>query len=106
MTKEMGVWSLETIPFIVKDEHTGALVESLLVSLINSINHGINNALTTQANIRPTKYTKPLSSLLIIEPKVNKHTIRKGANRKNKYNIEFKFNSILSIQWVYKMFIL
>lgn len=100
MTKEMGVWS-ETIPFIVKDEHTGALFESLLAPPTSFITNA-----AAMAVIRPTKYTKPLSSLLIIEPKVNKHTIRKGANRKNKYNIEFKFNSILSIQWVYKMFIL
>jgi hypothetical protein len=42
----------------------------------------------------------------MIEPKVNKHTMRNGANRKNKYNIEFKFNSILSILWGYKMLII
>lgn len=99
MTNETGVLSLR-IPFTVKEEHTGALFEDR-----SSPNDETVNTLIAQAKIRPTKYTNPLISLFMMEPKVNKHTIRKGANRKNKYNIEFKFNSILmSILWVYKLF--
>ena len=39
---------------------------------------------TKSAKINPTKYPKPFSSPLMMDPSAKKHTNMKGARRKNK----------------------
>lgn len=73
-------------PFIVNELHTGAA--PLVASPV------MNKPAIKHVNTRPIKYTNPFNSLLKIELNVKKQTKIKGDNLKNKYNNEFKFNSM------------